>query len=197
MKRGTFLFLAVLLLLAISGCYAEESTAISDSLSLTLPRGIIALTAEEAAGNEQLRPVLEAVSDGAENLYIGALPGDGDAFSAVYIIQREKEAAAATGVARIGTYADTNEFAYGLAAWYKAYFPDFYVVDVLSGKEGAPVFVVHVTTEDGTVLLGETYSTDYSDSVIACFFGENGAIVEPTQEQYEGFAEMLESVAVK
>ena len=175
MRRVLIAFLTILLLLVASGCYAEESTAISDSLSLTLPQGIVALTAEEAAGSEQLRPVLKAVSDGAETLYIGALPTSGessDTFSVVYIIQRAKEAAAATGVAKIGTYADTNEFAFGLAEWYKTNFPDFYVVDVLSGKDGVPVFVVHVATEDGTALLGETYSTDYSDSVIACFFDE-------------------------
>ena len=199
MKRAAVVFLTILLLFAASGCDAEESTAISDSLSLTLPHGIVAFTAEDAAGNEQLRPVLEAVSDGAENLYIGALPVSdegGEAFSVVYIIQREKEAAAATGVAKIGTYADTNEFAFGLAQWYKANFPDFYVADVLSGKDGAPVFIVHVETEDGVALLGETYSTDYSDSVIACFLDENGGATEPTQAQYDAFVSMLETVSV-
>ena len=59
------------------------------------------------------------------------------------------------------------------------------------------MFVVHVATEDGTVLLGETYSTGYSDSVIACFFDRNGGVAEPTQEQYEAFVAMLETIAVK
>ncbi len=195
MKKISALLAAILMLLPLGACMAEE-TAITDSLSLSLPDGILSFTAEEAAENEQLRAVIAAVSDGSENLYIGALPADGEGLATVYIIQREPETQAATGVASIGTYADTNEFALGLSEWYKEHYPDFYVVDVLSGQGGAPVFVVHLATEDGIALLAETYSTGYSDTIVACFLDGDGYAIEPTQAQYDAFAAMLKTISV-
>lgn len=61
MKRFSFAFLAMLLLFLTPFCQAEESTAITDSLSIVLPRNIISFTAEEAAANEQLQAVLAVV----------------------------------------------------------------------------------------------------------------------------------------
>lgn len=200
MKKLTAVLMVILMLLPAFCSAAEEATAVTDSLSLSLPSGIIAFTAEEAIKNEQISAVLEAVSDNSENLYIGALKAEGERvneYSVVYIIQREPEAAAETGVSEMGTYKDVNEFARGVAEWYKTYYPDFYVVDVLSGVGGVPVIIVHIMTADGVALLAETYSTDYSDTIIACFFGEEGEAVEPTQEQYEAFSAMLKTVSVK